>query len=339
MARCILFALTSRPASRIAAFVLAVTSAVLLSPSCASAQSYPTRPITIVIPAPSGGPGDIPARLLADPMKTSLGQPLVVENFAGAGGSIGVTRVVRSAADGYTLILGSWNSNVASGAVYKLDYDLLKDLEPVALLTSAPMWIAARSDFPAKDFPELISWLKGNPDKALTAMVGVGTASHVCPIHLQNKTGTTLRFVPYKGGGPAYQDLMGGHVDLMCAETSATRPFMRAGKIKAYAVMAPTRWKGAPEIPTTDELGIPGLHISFWMGLWAPKGTPKDVIAKLNRAVGDSLADPTVRQRLQDLGLETPSKEQQTPEALAALQKSEIEKWWPVIKAANIKGD
>ena len=318
---------------------IAAFGVALLSLSGAIAQVYPSRPITLVVPAPPGGPGDILGRIIIDPMRVSLGQSLVIENVAGAGGTLGVGRVVRAAPDGYTAILGQWNSNVAGGAVYALHYDLLKDLEPVALLTSAPLWIVARNGLPAKDLAELIAWLKANPDKASAAIVGAGTASHVGALHFQNKTATSFRFVPYRGGGPAYQDLIAGHIDIMFAEASATRAYVHGGSIRAYAVLARTRWRGAPDTPTTEELGVEGVHIAFWQGIWVPKGTPRGAIAALNQAVVSALADPAVSHRLVELGLEIPSREQQTPAALAAYQRSEIERWWPIIKAANIKAE
>ena len=310
---------------------------VLAGVTCVSAQGYPVKPITVIIPAPAGGPADIPARLMSDHIKNSLGQTLVIENVAGAGGSIGLTRAVRAPNDGHTILLGSWNSNVVSGAVYTLPYDAVKDLEPVVPLTSAPMWLVGRGAFPAKDIRELVTWLKANPDQATAAMVGAGTASHVCGIHVQNQTGTKFRFVPYRGGGPAYADLAAGHVDLMCAESSATRTLVSGGNIKPFAIMSKTRWHGAPDVPTADELGIPGLHIAFWHAIWAPKGTPKDVIAKLSKAFADAMADEAITKKLHELGLQLPPAGERTPEGLAALQKTEIERWWPVIKAANIK--
>ncbi len=269
----------------------------------------------------------------------SLGQPIVIENVAGANGTIATARVVRAAPDGYTLILGNWNSAVGSSAVYSVQYDILKDLEPVSLVTFSRLWLVGTAGFPPNDATELIAWLKANPNKATAATVGVGSAAHVCGIHFQNITGTQFQFVFYRGGAPAYQDLVAGHVDLMCAEVSATLPFLRSGKLKAYGVVAKTRWPAAPEVPTLEEVGVPGLYISWLQGFWVPKGTPKDIIAKLNGSIVDALADPGISQRLIELGLEVAPPEQWTPEALGAYQKAEIEKWWPIIKATNIKAE
>jgi tripartite-type tricarboxylate transporter receptor subunit TctC len=317
-----------------AALVAAVSGAIQTG---ASAQNWPTRPITLIIPSSAGGPADIPARMIADHVRASLGQPLVIENIAGAGGSIAVTRVVRSAPDGYTVLMGSFNSNVVTGAVYNLPYDLQKDLEPVALMTSAPMWIVGRNTFPANSLSELTAWLKTNPEKATSAIVGVGTAAHVCGLHFQSQTGTRLRFVPYRGGGPAYQDLAAGHVDLMCAEASATRALVTSGKIKAFTLMSKERWPGLPTVPTAEEQGVKGLYLSFWHATWVPKGTPKDVIAKLNKAIEDALAEPDVTKRLTEIGLVLPKPDERSPAFLAAHHAREIAQWWPVVKAANIK--
>jgi len=305
--------------------------------SITAAQTFPSRPVTIVVPIPAGGPGDTLARILSERIRTSLGQPVVIENVTGAAGSIGVARVARAMPDGYTLSLGSWNTHVSTEAIYPVQYNVLKDFEPVSRLAFSRLWLVGRIGLPARDAAELITWLKANPDKASAATVGAGSAAHLCGIHFQDKIGTRLLFVPYRGGAPAYQSLVGGQTDLMCAETSATLPLVRGGKIKAYAVMATTRWSAAPDIPTMDEVGVPGLYISFWHGLWAPRGTPKDVIAKLNAAVVEALADPTVSQRLADIGQDIPPRDQQTPEALGAYHRAEIEKWWPIIKAAGIK--
>ena len=308
-------------------------------PIMARAQTYPSRPITIVVPAPPGGPGDTVARVLAEPMRASLGQPIIIENVGGANGTIGTARVARAAPDGHTLILGSWNSQMAASAFYPVQYDVVQDFEPISLVSISRLWLVAKIAFPPRDITELIAWLKANPNRASAASVGTGSAAHICGIHFQNLTGTQFQFVFYRGGGPAYQDLVAGHVDLMCAEASATLPLLRDGKIKAYGVMAKARWFAAPNVPIMDEVGVPGLHIPWWQGLWAPKGTRNDIIATLNGAVVKALIDPKVSRLFSELGLEIPSDEQRTPEGVRAFHKNDIEKWWPIIKAANIKAE
>ena len=303
----------------------------------AHAQVYPSRPITMIVPFPAGGPTDTLARILSERMRTSLGQSVVIENVTGAGATIGVGRVVQSAPDGYTLGIGNWTSHVGPGAIYRLSYDVLTDLAPVSMLSASPLMIVGKTALPAKDGKELIAWLKANPNKASVATVGVGSAAHLCIIYFQSKTETQFQVVPYRGGAPAMQDLVAGQIDLMCAEASQTLPHLRSGKMKGFAIMSKARWPAAPEVPTMDEVGAPGMYISFWNGLWVPKGTPKDVIAKLNGAVVEGLADPAVRQRLTELGHVIATREEQTPEALGAFHKAEIEKWFPIIKAANIK--
>ena len=303
----------------------------------ALAQDYPSHPITMVVPFPAGGPTDTLGRILSERMRVTLGQPIVIENVTGAGSTIGVAHAAQAAPDGYTLSLGNWTSFVGSGALYRTSYDLLKDFEPVSLLTFAPMLIVGKNALPVNDAKELIAWLKANPDTASAATVGAGSAAHVCGLYFQDRTNTRFQFVPYRGGAPAMQDLVGGQIDLMCAEASQTLTYLRSGRMKAFAVMAKTRWPALPDVPTTDEIGAPGMYISFWHGLWVQKGTPKQVIAKLNNAVVETLADQTVRQRLTDLGQIIATADQQTPSALAAYHRAEIEKWWPIIKAANIK--
>jgi tripartite-type tricarboxylate transporter receptor subunit TctC len=292
----------------------------------AAAQSYPSRPITMIVPFPAGGATTVLARVLAEHMRESLGQPVVVENVGGAGGSIGVARTVRAAPDGYSLSFGNWASHVGAGAVYPVAYDVLADFEPVARVADTPLWMVAKNTLPAKDLKELIAWLKANPDKASAATVGPGSGSHLCGIYLQNNTGTRFQFVPYRGGGPAMQDLVAGQVDMMCDMSSNSLPHVRAGQIKALAVMAKTRWFGAPDVPTVDEMGVPGIYISFWHGLWVPKGAPADVLARLSGAVVKALADPVVRQRFADQGQEIPPPDQQTPAALATYHKADIHK-------------
>jgi tripartite-type tricarboxylate transporter receptor subunit TctC len=304
---------------------------------CASAQTYPSRPITLVVPLATGGSTDIIGRILAENMRTSLGQPVIVENTAGAGGTIGVTRVSRATPDGYTILIGQWGTNVASGAIYPLPFDLLKDFEPIALIATQPFLIAARKTMPAKDLNELIAWLKANADKASQGNSGVGSPSHVGGIFFQNAIGTRLQMVPYRSAGLSMQDLIAGQIDILLDTPAAALPHVRNGLVKAYAVTDTKRLAVAPEIPTTDEAGLPGFYFSFWHGIWAPKGTPKPALDKLNEAVVHALADPGVRRRLVDLAQDIFPREQQTPEGLAAYQKAEIDKWWPIIKAAGIK--
>jgi tripartite-type tricarboxylate transporter receptor subunit TctC len=293
----------------------------------------------MVVPFAAGGGIDMLGRILAEHMRTSLGQPVVVENITGATGSIGTGRVARAAPDGHTLVLGNWASQVSNGAVYQLPYDLQKDFAPIALIGHNPLWIVTRTTLPARNLNELILWLRANPDKATAATVGVGSGAHLCAIYFQNATGTQFQLVPYRGGAPAIQDLIAGRVDLMCDNASTSLPQARNGNIKPLAVLAKGRWGAAPDVPTADEAGLPGLHVPFWHWLWAPAGTTKEAIIRLNSAVINALADPTARQRLSEMGLEIPSREELTPEALHAVHRAEIAKWWPIIKAANIKAE
>ncbi|HET7766696.1 MAG TPA: tripartite tricarboxylate transporter substrate-binding protein [Burkholderiales bacterium] len=312
--------------------------AVLLAGSgCALAQGYPSRPITLVNPFAAGGPVDAVARIMSAPMSKALGQPVLVDYTVGAAGTIGVGRVARAAPDGYTLSIGHWATHVINAAIYPLQYDVLKDLEPVGMICANPLLVVARSGFPAKDLKELIGWLKANPDKASVGTAGVGSGSHMGGVYFQSATGVKVQYIPYKGTGPAMQDLLAGRIDMIVDQASNSLPQVRAGKIKAFAVTAKNRLAAAPEIPTVDEAGLPGLYVSVWFGIWAPKGTPRDIVAKLNAAMQSSLADPATRQRLGELGQEVVPREQQSPEALAAFHKAEAEKWWPLVKAAGIK--
>jgi tripartite-type tricarboxylate transporter receptor subunit TctC len=316
---------------------LASAAAILPSAvSVARAQAFPSRPITIIVPFPAGGPADVIARIVGDRMRTSLGQPVIVENVSGAGGTIGVARVARAAPDGHTLVIGQLNSQVFSGAAYSVRYDLLKDFDPVASLTTNPLMLAGRKDLPARNIIELVAWLKANPDKASFATPGVGSPSHVWGLHFQRTTGTRFQFVAYRGAAPAMQDVLSAQIDLTCLQAADLLPQVRAGGLRAYAILAKAAWVRAPDIPTIDQAGVVGLDMPFWHGLWVPANTPKDIVDKLSRAAIEAVGDPSVRQRLADIGQEIFPREQQTPEALAALQKAEIEKWWPVIKAANI---
>jgi tripartite-type tricarboxylate transporter receptor subunit TctC len=318
-------------------FFVALGLVAASAPSLA-AETYPSRPITIVAPTTAGGPPDTIARLLGERMKLTLGQPVIVENVTGAGGTIGISRVVRAEPDGYTVSIGHLNSHVFSGATYALPFDLLKDLEPVALLTTSPQVFIGRGSLPANNFKELTAWLKANPNASFGS-VGMGGPGRVWGTYLQNSIGARLQFVPYRGAAAFVQDLIAGQIDLASAEGSNIVPHLSGGKLKAYAVLTGRRWAAAPDIPTIDETGGPPLHMLFWHGLWVPKGTPKDVVDKLNAAVVDALADPAVRARLAGLGHEIGPREQQTPAALGAFHKAEIEKWWPIIKAANIKAE
>jgi tripartite-type tricarboxylate transporter receptor subunit TctC len=308
-------------------------------PQIAAAHTYPARPITMVVPFPAGGPADAIARIISERMRVALGQPVIVENVSGAGGSIGVQRVARAAPDGYTLSIGQLNSHVFTGAVYSVRYDLLNDLSPIALLTTNPQMIVGKKGLSAATMPELIAWLRANPDRASFATPGVGSPSHVWGVHFQNSTNTQFQFVPYRGGAPALQDVVSGQVDMTCLQASDLLPQVRNGNLKAYAILAGSPWAGAPEIPTVDQAGVPGLHMPFWHGLWAPAHTPVDIIARLNAAVITATSDASVRQRFAAIGQEIFPREQQTPQALAALQRAEIERWWPVIKAAHIKAE
>jgi len=316
----------------------AALAIIATSTANVAAESYPSRPITIVAPTTAGGPPDTIARLLGERMRLTLGQPIIVENVTGAGGTIGVGRVVRAEPDGYTLSIGHLNTHVFSGATYALSFDLLKDLEPVALLTTSPQVLIGRSGLPPNNLQELIAWLKANPNASFGS-VGMGGPGRVWGTYFQNSIGAHLQFVPYRGAAAFVQDLVAGQIDLASPEGSNIVPHLRGGKIKTYAVLTRTRWAAAPEIPTIDEAGGPGLYTPFWHGLWAPKGTAKEVIGKLNVAVVEALADATVRARLAGLGHEIVTRDQQGPEALGAYHKAEIEKWWPIIKAGNRKAE
>jgi len=318
--------------------VLAILAALLFS-GPVTAQNYPARPITIIVPFSAGGPSDAMARILAERMKMTLGETVLVENVTGAGGSVGVGRAVRSPPDGYTISFGHLGTHVANGAIYKLGYDLVSDLEPVALLPSNPMIIVSKNAVPAKSLKELLAWLKAQPTPPTAGTAGAGSGSHIAGLYFENVAGLKLQYVPYRGTGPAMNDLVAGQIDLIVDQTSNSIGQVRAGNIRAYAITDSKRVESAADIPTVDEAGLPGFHMTLWSGLWVPKDTPKDVVAKLNAAAVDALNDPAVRKQLENLGLQMPPKDKLTPDALGAWQKAEIAKWWPMIKAANVKVD
>jgi tripartite-type tricarboxylate transporter receptor subunit TctC len=310
----------------------------LIAPGPARSDNYPSRSIIMVVPFSAGGPTDTLARIIAARMQVLLGQSVIIENVTGAAGTLGVGRVVRAAPDGYTLSVGPMNSHVLTGAIYNLSFDLLTDLEPVALLANNPSVIVSRKDAPAKDFKELIAWVKANPDR-LAGTSGVGAATHLGGILFETLTGSHIQFIPYRGTSLAMQALVAGQIDLIFDQLSSSLPQVQEGTIRPYAVMSKTRAQAAPDIPTVDEAGLPGLYLPVWNGMWVPKNTPREIIDKLNHAVVESLTDATVRKRLADIGQEIYPPEQQTPEALRAYQKAEIEKWWPIVKAAGIKAE
>ena len=312
---------------------VALALIILAGIAGAQAQTYPSRSITLVVPFPPGGSTDAAARIMAERMRASLGQPIVIENVGGAGGSIAVGRVARSAPDGYTFDIGQWDTHVGS-IIYKLDYDLEKDFEPIALISNNPQLMVARNNLPANTLAELVTWMKANPGKI--NFVNQNAAANVSGVLFENLTGQKVQFIPYRGAGPAMTDLVSGTMDLLVVQGAVALPQIRGGKIKALANLSPKRSASMPDIPTADETGVPGLYMSGWFGFFAPKGTPKDIIAKLNAATVEALSDPGIQRRFEELGLDVAPREQQTPEGLAAFQKTEIEKWWPIIKAAGI---
>jgi tripartite-type tricarboxylate transporter receptor subunit TctC len=319
--------------------VWAALIALLISGGSALAENFPSHPITIIVPFSAGGPSDAMARVLAERMKATLGEALLIENVTGAGGSIGVGRAVRSPPDGYTISFGHLGTHVANGAIYKLGYDLVSDLEPVVLLPSNPMIIVSKNAVPAQSLKELMAWLKARPAPATAGTAGAGSGSHIAGLYFENVTGIKLQYVPYRGTAPAMTDLVAGQIDLIIDQTSNSISQVRAGTIRAYAVTADKRVEQASDIPTTDEAGLSGFHMTLWSGLWVPKDTPKDIVAKLNASAVDALNDPAVRKQLENLGLQMPPADQLSPEALGSWQKAEIAKWWPMIKAANVKVD
>jgi tripartite-type tricarboxylate transporter receptor subunit TctC len=305
----------------------------------ARAQAYPTRPITVVVGAAAGGPTDTIGRLITERMRNVLGQTIIIENNGAAAGSIAHGRVARAAPDGYTLSLGHWGTHVVNGAIYSLPYDTLRDFEPIALISVSPYFIVGKSSLPVNDLKQLVAWIKANGDKGTQGTSGAGSPGHIGGVLLQSILGTRWVFVPYRGANPVMQALLAGEFDWTFTTPDQGVPQFRAGRVKPYAITAKARMANAPNVPTTDEAGLPGFYLSYWHGLWAPRGTPKEIIGKINTAVVAALAEPSVRARLAELGQDIFPRERQTHEALAALQTAEIEKWWPIIKAANIKGE
>ncbi len=323
------------PRRKFLQFAAAASAAPAFS-RVAKAQTYPSRPITMIVLNSAGSSSDVMGRILAERMRESLGQPVIVESVSGGNGSIGVGRLAHARPDGYTIDLGFLSAHVLNGALYSLPYDLLNDFEPISPLVTTPLVLFARKTIPAKDLNELISWLKANPDKASAASISASTRLNA--MLFQKETGTHFALVPYRGGGHAIQDLVAGQIDLHM-DTPVQLPHVRGGSIKAFAVAGDRRLAAAPEIPTFAEMGLPALSYSAWYGFFAPRGTPKDIISKLNVAAVEALADPAVRSRLADLGLEIFPREQQTPEALGALVKADAKKWWPLIREFGITAE
>ena len=305
----------------------------------AGGETYPSRPITMMVGFPPGGPTDTLARILSEAMQRSLGQTVVVETVSGASGTIATGRVAHGSPDGYTIVIGNWASNIGATAIYPLNFDVLKDLQPISLLASSSLWILGKNALPPKTATELIAWLGSNPNPVTFGTVGTGSAAHLCGVYLQRKTGAHFQYVPYRGAGQVVPDLIGGQIDLTCLEASATLGNVEAGRYKAYAVMSEKRWSKSPNTPTMIESGVPGLSISFWHGLWTTKGAPNYVVDRLEVAVKAALANSAVRQRLETLGQVIFPPDQQNPAALAAYQMAEIDKWWPIIRAANIRAE
>lgn len=317
--------------------LLAAIAFATASIACAQAQSFPSRPITMVVALPAGGGVDALARVLAEHMRVTLGQPVIVENMGGAGGTLSIARVVRSAPDGYTIGMGTTGQYVVAGAVYDPPYNLITDLAPIALLPDVPYWLVGKKTLPPNTLQELVTYLRANPDKLSATSVGTASIGRFCGMFLQKETGTSFQFVPYRGGAPALQDLVAGNVDLSCDLAANSLSQVRSGNVKAYAVMSKSRWAAAPEVPTADESGVKGLFVNTWHGFWAPKGTPQDVVAKLNAAAWAAMEDAGVQKKIADLGMNLPPANIRTPAAFAAFHKSEIERWFPIVKAAGVK--
>jgi tripartite-type tricarboxylate transporter receptor subunit TctC len=316
--------------------MVALALALCATVSAAYADTFPSRPITLIVPFPPGGSTDLAARLMADKMGAALGQPVIVENMGGAGGSIAVGKLARATPDGYTIDIGQWDTHVGA-IIYKIDYDLQTDFTPIGLISINPQLLLAPKAFPADDMKTLVSWMKAHPGDA--KFVNQNATAQVGGLLLQKLTDTKMLFIPYRGAGPAMTDLISGQVDLLLVQGAVALPQVRGGTIKALVNLAPQRSPSMPDIPSADEAGVPGFYMLGWFGFFAPKGTPPDAIAKLNAAMVAALADPALRAKFANFGLDVASREQQTPEGFAAFHKAEIEKWWPIIKAAGIRGE
>jgi tripartite-type tricarboxylate transporter receptor subunit TctC len=315
---------------------LALLATALAGP--AFAQAYPNKPINLIVPFSAGGPTDLMARIVGERMSKELGQQIVIDNITGAAGSIAMGKLAHAAPDGYTIGIGHLGTNVVNGLIYKnLNYDLLDDLVPIARLPSNPLLVVTSNQVPAKDLKELVAYLKANADKISGGTAGMGSGSHIGALAFFAVTGTNYQLVPYRGTGPAVQDLIANQIQIMIDQSSNSLPHVRAGKLKVYAVAAKERTAAAPDIPTTAEAGFPGIEVAIWHGLWAPKGTPAEIIAKLNAAAVAALKDPEIRRKLEDLGQDIPTPEQMQPAAFDAYQRAEFAKWKPIIDKANVK--
>jgi tripartite-type tricarboxylate transporter receptor subunit TctC len=322
-------------------FLSLAASALALSasPRAGWTQAYPARPITMVVSFPAGGPSDAVGRIMAEGMRGSLGQTITIENVAGAGGSLGTSRVARAAPDGYTIMVGLWGTHVVNPVIYTLPYDPQNAFEPIGLVSTTAHLIVGRKSLPANTLKEVVAWLKANPGRASVGHAGAGSPPHVAAVFFQNITGTRFQLVPYRGSQPAMQDLVAEQIDLLIDTPVTAIPQLRAGMIKAYAVTERERLTPAPEIPTVDEAGLPGLYLSNWFALYAPRGTPSAIVTRLNAAMIEALADAGVRARLAELGQEIFPRPQQTRAALSALEQTDRNKWWPIIKEAGIRGE
>jgi tripartite-type tricarboxylate transporter receptor subunit TctC len=318
----------------ILALVLAAAAASVAP--FARAENFPSRTITLLVPFPPGGSTDVAARIMADKMGASLGQPVIVENVGGAGGTIAVARLAHATPDGYTIDIGQWDTHVGL-IIYNINFDLEKDFAPIGLMTVNPQLLVARKSFAANSLKELVTWLKAHPEGA--KFVNQNASGQLGALLLQKLTDTKVLIIPYRGSGPALTDMMSGQVDLAVLQAAVSMPQLQAGVLKALANLSPSRSTSLPDIPTSDEAGVPGYYLSGWFGLYAPKGTPPEIVTRLNTAMVKALAEPDVRRRFTELGLDIAAREQQTPDGLAKFQKAEMEKWWPIIKASGIRGE